>query len=101
MGYAMKMKRLCMLLGLALTSSSTWLFSQVVYVVSPDTNSIAAFTMNASSGALTAVPGSPFQGDMPIQPVIDPSGKFLYVHSGITGFGGISAYAINAASGAL
>src|SRR5580704_745013 len=104
------MKRLCMLLGLALASSSTCLFSQVVYVTNLDSNSISAFTMNASSGALTAVPGSPFPtGPEPTGAVIDPTGKFLYLpysqifsnNGNLTGTVSISVYAINAASGAL
>lgn len=54
------MIRAIVLLILALTSSSTHLFSQAVYVANAGSNSVSAYTVNASSGALTAVPGSPF-----------------------------------------
>ena len=82
---------------------------------------IAAFTRDATTGALTAVPGSPFIIDEPginiASPAVtvNPNGKFLYV-TGAYAFRGFAlnpsgtfaysqgtflAYAINPSSGAL
>ena len=62
---------------------------------------ILAFTINSSSGALTAVSGSPFTAgvDQPDSVTVDPSGRFAYVAND-TG-GTISAYDIDATTGAL
>jgi 6-phosphogluconolactonase (cycloisomerase 2 family) len=61
---------------------------------------VAAYEINATSGALTVVLGSPFAaGADPGSVVVDPSSKFAYV--GNAGGATISAYQINATSGAL
>jgi 6-phosphogluconolactonase len=103
------MIRAIVLLSLTLAGSSTCLFSQVVYVANTVSNDISAYSVDAGSGALTAIPGSPFpaggenatgigtQG--PVGVTVDPMGKFVYVSNG--GFGNISAYTINVLSGAL
>jgi 6-phosphogluconolactonase len=87
---------------LALAGSSGCLFSQVVYVANSSGRNVIAYTINAASGALTAVPGSPFPSVSSFlsgEVAVDPTGKFAYVttHEGDT----VSAYTINAASGAL
>jgi 6-phosphogluconolactonase len=71
---------------------------------------IAEFSTDAS-GALNAVPGSPLSITIPSgssidQMVIDPSGKFLYAGyefalANVGKDGGVAAYSIDAASGAL
>jgi 6-phosphogluconolactonase len=62
-------------------------------------NSVSAYAINATTGALTAVAGSPFAtGRGPTSLTFDPSGKFAYVTNGL---GSISAYTLNASSGAL
>jgi 6-phosphogluconolactonase len=63
--------------------------------------SISAYSVDATSGPLTPIPGSPFPdaGLGPSGAAVDPTGKFLYV-SNVSG-GSVSAYTINAASGAL
>jgi 6-phosphogluconolactonase len=72
-----------------------------LYATDLNANVIAVFTINSSTGALTAV-GSPVPtGAEPVQPVVDLSGKFLYVTDNNDPNGGISAYTINSASGAL
>jgi 6-phosphogluconolactonase len=90
------MRRLCNLLSLALTSS-TCLFSQAVYVVNAGSNSVSAYTINGSTGALTTVPGSPFAtGRNPHAVAVDPSGKFVYVvNLGDVSPGNIAAYTAN------
>jgi 6-phosphogluconolactonase len=61
---------------------------------------VSAYTINATSGALTPVFGSPFEaGFEPEGVVVDPKGKFAYVSN--CGSGTVSAYKINAATGAL
>ena len=63
-------------------------------------NTISAYTINASTGALTsagtttAVPGTD-----PNSVTVDPSGKFAYVAN--HGSNNVSAYTINASTGAL
>jgi 6-phosphogluconolactonase len=61
---------------------------------------VSAYVINARSGSLTRIQGSPFKADNgPDGVTVDPSGKFAYVvnydsHD-------ISAYSINARTGAL
>ena len=75
--------------------------SYFVYVANHDSDTISAYAMDAATGALTAVAGSPFDngpGSNPMNVCADPAGKFLYVANQA---GSVSAYAIDAASGAL
>jgi 6-phosphogluconolactonase (cycloisomerase 2 family) len=59
-------------------------------------NSVSAFTIDPTSGGLTAVSGSPFPtGATPQSVTADPSGKFAYVASGGSS-NNLAAYAINA-----
>jgi probable HAF family extracellular repeat protein len=61
-------------------------------------NTISGFAINESTGALTAVPGSPFDNvDAPISVAVDPTGSFVYATQGAA----ISAYKIKAETGAL
>ncbi len=61
---------------------------------------VFAYTINAASGALTLVSGSPFPAPGGAEGVVvDPTGKFVY--AGADGGSGVSAYTINATSGAL
>jgi len=72
--------------------------------------SISAFSVNASSGALTATAGSPFAvpvvaggGNNPLQTLIfNPNGKSLYIkNDGGTGTGSLAAFSIDFSTGAL
>jgi 6-phosphogluconolactonase (cycloisomerase 2 family) len=77
------------------------------YVANLSSDDISAYTVNAQTGALTQIPcggagcsGSNFQaGDEPRSVTVDPSGRFAYVANGISD--DVSAYTINAATGAL
>lgn len=61
---------------------------------------VSAYAINASSGLLTQIKGSPFAaGAGPSSVAIDPSGKFAYVTNDDSN--DVSGYAINADSGAL
>jgi 6-phosphogluconolactonase (cycloisomerase 2 family) len=67
-----------------------------------NSSQVAGFTIAPGTGVLTAIPGSPFPaGDTPIQAIVDPTGKFLYVSNLNDALGGISAYTINSTTGAL
>src|SRR6266853_3744637 len=51
-----------------------------LYVANGGSNSISAYVIDAKSGALTPVGGSPFPaGSVPSSIAVDPSGKFAYV----------------------
>ena len=78
-----------------------------VYVRNVNDGTVSAFSINAATGALTAVPGSPFsitgQGNTVVQTVISPTGRFVYFLDqsvGGTGQRRIFAYLIQA-NGAL
>ena len=72
-----------------------------------ESGALSGYTVDASSGGLTLVPGSPFPtGVTPRFVAVDPSGRFAYVvNSGTTGprgvSGGVSGYLIDATTGAL
>jgi 6-phosphogluconolactonase len=71
-----------------------------VYVVNSGADSVSAYVINAATGALTAVPGSPFAtGHLPNTVVIDPSGSFLYTAD--DGSDDVWGFAIDPSSGAL
>ena len=68
--------------------------------------SISAYTINTSTGALTAISGSPYSTgahSAPGQATVDPTGEFFYVadQTDNGGIGNILAYAINFSTGAL
>jgi 6-phosphogluconolactonase (cycloisomerase 2 family) len=70
---------------------------------------IAGFSIDAASGALTVVPGSPVTPGIPAGSgmflAVDPAGKFLYVgypyYDGVVEKGGVIVFSIDASSGAL
>ena len=64
-------------------------------------NAVAALTVNATTGAISQVSGSPFLSGKPTPQalVLSPSGKFLYV--GNVGFSSISSYSVDENSGKL
>jgi len=74
-----------------------------VYVTNQNSYNISAFKINTTTGALKQVAGSPFASAYPIGLVVDPSGKFVYVTDGgvSSSGGGVWAYKIDTASGAL
>jgi 6-phosphogluconolactonase (cycloisomerase 2 family) len=70
---------------------------------------VSAYTIDDSTGALTAVPGSPFPaGVAPRSVTVDPTGRFLYVancgnpcFNGANDLGDIYAFSIDGATGTL
>lgn len=66
--------------------------------------SVSAYSINRTTGLLTAVAGSPFAaGHTPISLAVRPDGKFLYVVDpvGMPMNGALSVYSINATTGVL
>jgi 6-phosphogluconolactonase (cycloisomerase 2 family) len=79
-----------------------------VLVVNVPTNitafgTVSVFAINQSTGALTAVAGSPFNaGQVPYGLAFGAGGKFVYVsNTGLSGTGNVSAYNFNSTSGVL
>jgi 6-phosphogluconolactonase len=65
-----------------------------VVLANQATSNISVFSLDSSTGGLTAVSGSPFaSGNQPGPVAIDPSGKFIFV--GNTGGNSLSAYGID------
>ncbi|MGA7293350.1 MAG: beta-propeller fold lactonase family protein [Terriglobales bacterium] len=61
---------------------------------------VPTLSVNASSGALTTITGSPFgSGTDPRQVVVTPNGKFAY--SADSSFDSVAGYTVNATTGAL
>ncbi len=73
---------------------------QFVLVPSKTVSTISVFRLNAASGGLTPVPGSPFpaKATSPFSLTFHPSGKFLYAAAR---FSGVGAYAFDVKTGAL
>jgi len=70
------------------------------YAANYKTGNVSAFAINAGTGALVAVTGSPFAaGTNPNSATIDPSGNFLYVAN--LNSNTVSGYAIDALTGVL
>jgi 6-phosphogluconolactonase len=88
--------------GLAISPSGKHLY--VTTYGAPGITSIFAFAIAPSNGALSAVPGSPFQVAVHARvSAITPSGKFLYLANEDEGLNksSVSGFSIDADSGAL
>jgi 6-phosphogluconolactonase len=70
-----------------------------LYLPQNDSLTIQAFTINHSTGALTAIAGSPFATAGANSVASDPLGRFLFVGNDNTGQ--ISVFQINSVTGAL
>jgi len=70
--------------------------------VTNSTGGVSGFMIDSSTGALTAIAGSPFpSGLFPASVAVDPSGKFAYVADQFSAPNNISAYAIDPSTGVL
>src|ERR1700730_18243204 len=94
---------LSLFLGLALPGAWSPLWAQTAgfaYVANQGSNDVSAYTINATTGALTPVTGSPFAaGVQAFSVTVSPNGQFAYVANFLSS--NISAYTINATTGAL
>lgn len=81
--------------GLAIQSNSKFLYAALT-----NNGSVAGFTIDGTSGALTPIAGSPFpDAGQPNDVVIEPMEKFLYTCNGATGT--VNGYSIDGTTGAL
>jgi len=81
--------------GMALSGTG-----QFLYAALSNSSSVAALTVNTSTGAVAPIPNSPFATRfIPEQLVLHSSGKYLY--TGNVGFGSISAFSVNGTTGDL
>ncbi len=65
-----------------------------------DSIGVWAYTIDAATGALTPMPGSPFAaGQHPVSVMVDPTGKFVYAANEQSN--NVSAYRIDGTTGAL
>ena len=88
------------LLGVSVVARAQSIAPQFVYTADESTHMISAFQLNATTGALTAVVGSPFDERLdPFAMAVDPAGKFLFVANHSTS--DVSVFLINATTGAL
>ena len=96
------------------TVTVTAAVASFAYVVNYGSSNVSAYTIDATTGALTstgtyatgsATGGNPQATTLPQSITIDPTGKFAYVANWDTGLigvsAGVSAYTINATTGAL
>jgi len=79
--------------------------SRFAYVVTSSGN-IAGYTINATTGALTPVPGSPFANGYANSITVDPTGRFAFVTQTNSSIymqttGGVSVYRIDPSTGSL
>ena len=86
-------------------SSGPFIYASNSYPSYP-TGSVAGYTIDAVSGSLTAVPGSPFMaGTVPVGVAVDPAGRFVFTAnqgSDLTNYSGtVSVYTVDANTGAL
>ena len=71
-----------------------------VYTANVNANTVSAYSVDLSTGAVTPVLGSPFAaGSNPFSVTVDPSGRFLFVPN-VNGQN-VSAYTINSGSGGI
>jgi 6-phosphogluconolactonase (cycloisomerase 2 family) len=86
-----------------LSANGKYLFS-VNFASSHQTGSISVFTVNAKTGALTLLSNNLFPsgwGYSGGNATLDPSGKFLYVGSAISGEDGLDAFSVDEANGTV
>src|SRR6266436_1332658 len=87
-------------ISLAVLSFAFPVFGQFAYVANQFSTNVSGYTINAATGALIPIPGSPFPaGALPLSVVVDPTGRFAYVANANSA--NVSGYTINAATGTL
>jgi 6-phosphogluconolactonase (cycloisomerase 2 family) len=75
-----------------------------LYSTSATSNELRGYSINAATGALTAVPGMPIPtGNGPAFPIGEPTGKFMYLTTRGSAIDPprVEVYAVDAATGAL
>jgi len=74
-----------------------------VFIANYNSQTVRAYQINQTTGALTQAPGSPFPAEIDPQSVtVDLSGRFVYVANGYHNSNGtISAYSVDQSTGSL
>jgi len=71
-----------------------------VYVTNHTSDDVSGYSINATTGELTPLSGSPFPAEeTPFDVVVEPSDRYVYVTNHLSG--NVSAYALTAGTGAL
>lgn len=74
--------------------------NRFLYTANEHDNTVSAYSITPSTGALTSVPGSPFAaGSSPYFVAVDPYSRFVYTVNTVSN--NVSAYTINSSTGAL
>src|ERR1051325_1209855 len=74
--------------------------AQFAYVANGVSGNVSGYRINPTTGALTAIAGSPFRAGLgPVSVAVDPNSKFAYVAN--LSSNTVSGYTINATTGAL
>src|SRR5450631_400176 len=89
-----------LLLLIVLLSGTGQALAQPFAYVANNGGGVSAYTINAGTGALTPMAGSPFAaGTSPTSVTVSPNGAFAYVANANSA--NVSAYTINGGTGAL
>jgi 6-phosphogluconolactonase len=89
---------------IAIDPASKFLYATISSSFMGTSTSVYAYAIDAASGALTAVPGSPFPaGENPVSAAVDVSGRFLFVANNANTANGnsVSAFSIDPNTGVL
>jgi len=89
---------------IAIDPAGKFLYVTISSSFAGPSNAVFAYSIDALSGALTAVPGSPFTaGENPVSAVVEASGRFLFVANNANTVSGnsVSAFSIDYSTGAL
>lgn len=77
--------------------------NQFAYVANEDSNNVSGYKINAATGKLTPVAGSPFTTGTsgPTSVAVDPAGRFLYVTNQYAQDNDVAGFSIDRATGKL
>jgi 6-phosphogluconolactonase (cycloisomerase 2 family) len=89
---------------IAIDPAGKFLYATISSSFMGTSTAVYAYTIDATSGALTAVPGSPFAaGENPVSAAVDVSGRFLFVanNANTTNGNSVSVFSIDPDTGVL
>jgi 6-phosphogluconolactonase len=89
---------------IAIDPADKFLYATIPSSFMGTSTSVYGYTIDAASGALTTIPGSPFPaGENPVSAAVDVSGRFLFVANNANTVNGnsVSAFSINPDTGVL
>jgi 6-phosphogluconolactonase len=89
---------------IAIDTAGKFLYATISSSFMGASTSVYGYTIDAASGGLTPIPGSPFPtGENPVSAAVDVSGRFLFVANNANTANGnsVSAFSINSDTGVL